>query len=163
MAIRSKAVQDTKKLRTEIHHLGNKVGLSIKPSKDILEVFTSPSTGMFYVTFTQANEFTSLCPITKAPDFADIRILYRPNTKCVESKALKLYLHSFRNTGAFGEAITNRIADDLFDVLKPAFLAVVGDFHARGGLQWKTEALRGDCVASHDLSPMDTIQLTKFR
>ena len=154
-------VQDISKLGEELKALGRTVKGFSEPSVDILEAFTTPSRELFYVTFAQEGEFTSNCPLTGQPDFADIRILYRPNSLCVESKALKLYLQSFRNTGAFGEAITNRIADDLVTKLKPAFLVVIGDFKARGGIAWKAEAIRHEAdIASH---PLDALQLSKFR
>jgi 7-cyano-7-deazaguanine reductase len=72
--------------------------------------------------------------MTGQPDFADIRISYIPDAKCVELKSLKLYLWSFRQTGAFHEDVTNTILDDLVLVLKPLALEVVGDFNIRGGI-----------------------------
>ena len=79
-------------------------------------------------------EFTSLCPKTGQPDFAQIHINYIPNNKCVESKSLKLYLFSFRSSGEFMEDITNRIAKDLEQVLDPLYLEVYADFNPRGGI-----------------------------
>lgn len=83
-----------------------------------------------------APEFTSLCPLTGQPDFATIVIKYHPNDWCVESKALKLYLGSFRNTGEFHEACVQRIAQDLFDLLAPYWLEVQGQFTPRGGIKF---------------------------
>ena len=79
-------------------------------------------------------EFTSLCPKTGQPDFATIKISYVPNDACVESKSLKLYLVSFRNHGEFHEACVNRIANDLVELLEPAWLSVTGEFTPRGGI-----------------------------
>ena len=78
-----------------------------------LDTFTSPRPGRpFTITF-ETEEFTCLCPLTGQPDFAKLRILYQPDQLCVESKSLKLYLWSFRDQGAFHEAVTNQILDDL--------------------------------------------------
>ena len=87
----------------------------------------------YWITF-ETSEFTSLCPITGQPDFATIKIEYIPGEFCVESKSLKLYLFSFRQTGTFYEEIVNRIYTDLDGLLKPRRLVVNGDFTARGGI-----------------------------
>ena len=100
----------------------------------LLEVFQNPQMEDDYTISIQAPEFTSLCPITKQPDFATISIEYSPDQLCVESKSLKLYLFSYRNEGSFHEAIVNRIARDLFDLMKPHFIEVEGQFSARGGI-----------------------------
>jgi len=80
------------------------------------------------------NEFTSLCPKTNQPDFARIFINYIPSKYLVESKSLKLYLFSFRNHGAFHEDCINVICEDLFKLLKPNFIEVIGEFNPRGGI-----------------------------
>lgn len=86
-----------------------------------------------------APEFTSLCPLTGQPDFARIVIDYVPDEWCVESKALKLYLGSFRQTGEFHEACVQRIADALIELLDPVSLSVRGEFTPRGGIPfWPT-------------------------
>lgn len=110
-----------------------------KPSQKILETFENqhPKT-MYLVPFSMPrDEFTSLCPKTGQPDQAKMEIIYVPNEKMVESKSLKLYLFSFRNTGEFHEDVVNRIAKDLFEVLKPKYLRVYGDFAPRGGISIK--------------------------
>ena len=104
-----------------------------KPSKD-LEPFANPNPGRDYEISFEAPEFTCLCPMTGQPDFATIRIRYVPDEKCVELKSLKLYLWSYRDEGAFHEAVTNRIADDLISALDPRFIEVEGDFFVRGGI-----------------------------
>jgi len=104
------------------------------PDEAELETFENANQPRkYWITFETA-EFTSLCPITGQPDFATIRIEYIPAERCVESKSLKLYLFSFRQTGTFYEEIVNRIYTDLNDLLKPRRLVVNGDFTARGGI-----------------------------
>jgi 7-cyano-7-deazaguanine reductase len=102
-------------------------------SKD-LEVFPNPHPERDYLISFECPEFTCLCPRTGQPDFATIRIRYVPDTKCVELKSLKLYLWSYRNEGAFHEAVTNRILDDIVRATTPRFIEVVGDFLVRGGI-----------------------------
>src|SRR6266513_3033871 len=105
--------------------------MTTQPSKD-LQVFPNPNPGRDDEISFEAPEFTCLCPMTGQPDFATIRIRYVPNERCVELKSLKLYLWSFRDEGAFHEAVTNRIADDLIQLLDPRFIEVEGDFLVRG-------------------------------
>jgi 7-cyano-7-deazaguanine reductase len=80
------------------------------------------------------DEFTSLCPVTGQPDFGEITIEYVPRRRIVESKSLKLYLHSFRNLGIFQEEIVNRILRDLKKLLSPRYIRVTGRFKPRGGI-----------------------------
>jgi len=107
--------------------------MSTAPSKN-LETFANPKPERDYEIRFECPEFTCLCPMTGQPDFATIRIAYVPDQLCVELKSLKLYLWSFRNEGAFHEAVTNRILDDLVRALKPRRCEVVGDFLVRGGI-----------------------------
>lgn len=79
-------------------------------------------------------EFTCLCPKTGQPDFATLHLEYVPDATCVELKSLKLYVWSYRSEGAFHEAVTNRILDDLVAVLKPRFARLAADFNVRGGI-----------------------------
>ena len=79
-------------------------------------------------------EFTCLCPKTGQPDFATLHLEYVPDRKCVELKSLKLYVWSFRNEGAFHEAVTNRILDDLVRLMQPRFIRLRADFNVRGGI-----------------------------
>ena len=104
-----------------------------KPSKQ-LETFKNPAPDRDYEIVFDCPEFTCLCPMTGQPDFARFTITYVPDKLCVELKSLKLYLWSFRNEGAFHEAVTNGITDDLFGLLAPRRLTVVGDFNVRGGI-----------------------------
>ncbi len=107
--------------------------MSTKPSKT-LDVFKNPHPGRDYEIRFECPEFTCVCPKTGQPDFATIRILYIPDKLCVELKSLKLYLWSYRNEGAFHEAVTNRILDDLVKAVRPRFMQIEGDFYVRGGI-----------------------------
>lgn len=110
-----------------------------RPEDAVLECFHNQHPDSLYlVPFIQErDEFTSLCPKTGQPDHARMEIVYVPNDLMVESKALKLYLFSFRNTGEFHEDVCNRIAKDLFEAMHPKYLRVYGNFAARGGLAIK--------------------------
>jgi 7-cyano-7-deazaguanine reductase len=79
-------------------------------------------------------EFTCLCPKTGQPDFATLQLEYVPHAVCVELKSLKLYVWSYRNEGAFHEAVTNRILDDLVSLLRPRFIRLTPEFNVRGGI-----------------------------
>jgi len=104
-----------------------------KPSKD-LQTFKNPSPDRDYEILFDIPEFTCLCPLTGQPDFAHFKIRYTPDTLCVELKSLKMYMWSFRDEGAFHEAVTNRILDDLVKLVKPRKMTVEGDFFVRGGI-----------------------------
>ena len=99
-----------------------------------LEVFPNPTPGRDYHIHMEITEFTCLCPKTGQPDFATLVLDYVPDKKCVELKSLKLYIWSYRNEGAFHEAVTNRIVDDLVSVLKPRYLRLTARFFVRGGI-----------------------------
>jgi len=104
-----------------------------KPSRS-LESFPNPSPGRDYLIRMQIPEFTCLCPKTGQPDFATLFLDYVPDRRCVELKSLKLYIWSFRNEGAFHEAVTNRICDDLVGLLSPRLLRLRARFFVRGGI-----------------------------
>ena len=106
---------------------------STRPSKT-LETFPNPSPDRDYEIRFECPEFTCVCPMTGQPDFAVIRITYVPGRVCVELKSLKLYLWSYRDEGAFHEAVTNRILDDLLAAVRPRRAEVIGDFFVRGGI-----------------------------
>ena len=99
-----------------------------------LETFSNPSPERDYEIAIRCPEFTSVCPKTGLPDFGEIRITYVPDGKCLELKALKLYMIDFRNRGIFYEAVTNQILDDLVAACAPRRMTVVGDFSVRGGI-----------------------------
>ncbi|MGE5304398.1 MAG: preQ(1) synthase [Alphaproteobacteria bacterium] len=107
--------------------------MATQPSKQ-LETFPNPSPGRDYEIAMECPEFTCVCPRTGQPDFATIRIRYVPATLCIELKSLKLYLWSYRNEGAFHEAVINKILDDLVSACHPNSMTVVGDFNIRGGI-----------------------------
>ncbi|MDZ4772369.1 MAG: preQ(1) synthase [Planctomycetota bacterium] len=104
-----------------------------------LESFPNPVVGRDYEIRFDCREFTCLSPKTGQPDFATIRIRYTPNERCVELKSLKLYLWSYRDQGAFHEAVTNKILDDLVRAIQPKRLVVEGDFLVRGGIHTVVE------------------------
>ena len=103
-------------------------------SNEILETFPNPQPGRDYTIRMRIPEFTCLCPKTGQPDFATLHLEYVPDRKCVELKSLKLYVWSFRNEGAFHEAVTNRMVDDLVRLMKPRFVRLTADFNVRGGI-----------------------------
>ncbi len=113
--------------------------MSTEPTKNV-ETFENPAPQRDYEIRFDCPEFTCLCPKTGQPDFATIRIRYVPDQLCVELKSLKLYLWSYRNEGAFHEAITNRILEDLVAATQPRKMTVEGDFWVRGGITTVVEA-----------------------
>ena len=104
-----------------------------RPSKR-LQTFANPSRSRDYRICMEIPEFTCLCPMTGQPDFATLSLEYIPDRLCVELKSLKLYAWSFRNEGAFHEAVTNRILDDLVKATKPRFMRLTAKFNVRGGI-----------------------------
>ncbi|RMG28461.1 MAG: NADPH-dependent 7-cyano-7-deazaguanine reductase QueF [Gammaproteobacteria bacterium] len=104
-----------------------------QPSKE-LETFENPEPGRDYTIRIRVPEFTCLCPKTGQPDFATLHIEYVPDRLCVELKSLKLYVWSFREEGAFHEAVTNRILDDLVAATQPRFMRLTAEFNVRGGI-----------------------------
>jgi 7-cyano-7-deazaguanine reductase len=105
-----------------------------------LETFPNPRPEREFEIAINCPEFTSVCPKTGLPDFGTIRIRYVPDQLCIELKALKYYLLSFRNQGIFYEAATNKILDDLVKACAPRRMVVIGDFTARGGITTKVTA-----------------------
>ncbi len=99
-----------------------------------LETFPNPNPERDYEISMECPEFTCLCPKTGQPDFATIKIIYTPDSLCIELKSLKLYLWSYRDQGAFHEAVTNEILDDLVAAVSPRKMKIIGDFYVRGGI-----------------------------
>ncbi|MDA1116654.1 MAG: preQ(1) synthase [Proteobacteria bacterium] len=99
-----------------------------------LQTFRNPSPERDYRIRMEMPEFTCLCPLTGQPDFALLELEYVPDRLCVELKSLKLYVWSFRNQGAFHEAVTNRILDDLVRAARPRFMRLTARFNVRGGI-----------------------------
>lgn len=114
--------------------------LPASPDHARLEVFANTHPDRDYEIGFDCPEFTALCPITGQPDFGQITIVYIPDRYCLESKALKLYLGSFRNHGTFHEAVVNRIRDDIVKVVAPRRLTVTGNFRPRGGISIRVTA-----------------------
>ena len=104
-----------------------------KPSKS-LDTFPNPEAARDYLIHMEIPEFTCLCPKTGQPDFATLVLDYIPDRTCVELKSLKLYIWSYRNEGAFHEAVTNRILDDLVAATQPRFMRLTAKFYVRGGV-----------------------------
>ena len=104
-----------------------------RPSKR-LQTFVNPSPRRDYRICMEIPEFTCLCPMTGQPDFATLSLEYIPDRLCVELKSLKLYVWSFRDQGAFHEAVTNRILEDLVKAASPRFMRLTAKFNVRGGI-----------------------------
>jgi 7-cyano-7-deazaguanine reductase len=107
--------------------------MTTRPAKK-LDTFPNPKSARDYAILFDCPEFTCLCPITGQPDFATITIDYTPDQLCVELKSLKLYLWSYRDEGAFHEAVTNQICDDIVAAIAPRRITVTGKFWVRGGI-----------------------------
>lgn len=105
-----------------------------------LETFANPKPERDYEIRIEIPEFTCLCPKTGQPDFATLHLRYVPDQLCVELKSLKLYIFGFRDQGAFHEAVTNRILDDLVRALAPRRMDLTADFNLRGGIHTVVEA-----------------------
>jgi 7-cyano-7-deazaguanine reductase len=101
---------------------------------DTLETFDNPEPGRDYTVRIRVPEFTCLCPKTGQPDFAELTLEYVPDRRCVELKSLKLYVWSYRDQGAFHEAVTNRILADLVEATAPRFMRLTAEFNVRGGI-----------------------------
>ncbi len=140
--------------------LGKKTVYRDDYAPEVLETFENRHQDNDYWVRFNCPEFTSLCPITGQPDFAEIRISYIPDVKMVESKSLKLYMFSFRNHGDFHEDCVNIIMKDLIRLMDPKYIEVTGIFTPRGGISiWpyanygrpgtKYERLAEERFASH--------------
>jgi 7-cyano-7-deazaguanine reductase len=110
------------------------------PSAKVIETFPNRFLRRNYSVRFECADFTSLCPVTGQPDFATIRIEYIPGARCIETKSLKFYLASYRNTRSFNEEIINRILDDLVEACAPREVTVHGAFAARGGITLTVDA-----------------------
>ena len=120
--------------REELQALGRESVYSQKYAPEVLETFENQHPDNDYWVRFNCPEFTTLCPITGQPDFAEIRISYVPDKRMVESKSLKLYLFSFRSHGDFHEDCVNTIMKDLVKLMDPKYLEVTGFFTPRGGI-----------------------------
>ena len=114
--------------------LGNSTVYKTDYDPSVLETFVNKHPGNDYWVRFNCPEFTSLCPITGQPDYAEIRIEYIPDERMFESKSLKLYLFSYRNHGDFHEDCVNKIMKDLISLMDPKYIEVTGFFTPRGGI-----------------------------
>jgi len=116
--------------------LGNKDTTYVTDyAPELLEAFENEYPDRDYVVKFTCPEFTTMCPMTNQPDFATVYISYIPDKKMIESKALKLYLFSYRNYGGFHEDSMNQIMDDIIKLIEPRYIEVLGAFNARGGIE----------------------------
>jgi 7-cyano-7-deazaguanine reductase len=104
-----------------------------RPAKS-LQTFPNPAPQRDFRIHMEIPEFTCLCPMTGQPDFATLELDFVPDRRCVELKSLKLYVWSYRNQGAYHEAVTNRIVDDIVRAIQPRFLRLSARFYVRGGI-----------------------------
>jgi len=128
--------------------------MSTQPNTD-LETFPNPNTERDYTIRIDTPEFTCLCPKTGQPDFATLTLEYVPNESCIELKSFKLYVWSYRDKGAFHEAVTNEILNDLVTACAPRFMRLSAEFNVRGGVYTTV-------VAEHkadNWQPKEVIQL----
>ncbi|MBY0578685.1 MAG: preQ(1) synthase [Burkholderiales bacterium] len=124
----------------------------------ILEIFPNPNPDRDYHIHMEIPEFTCLCPKTSQPDFATLYLDYIPNETCIELKSLKLYIVSYRSKGAFHEAVTNLILDDLIAATQPRFMRLTAKFYVRGGIFTNV-------VAEHRMDgwePRPLVDLSRF-
>ncbi|MCG6895538.1 MAG: preQ(1) synthase [Thiocapsa sp.] len=121
-----------------------------------LETFPNPQPGRDYSIRIRIPEFTCLCPKTGQPDFAELTLEYVPEARCVELKALKLYVWSYRDQGAFHEAVTNQILDDLVQATEPRFMRLTAEFNVRGGIYTTV-------VAEHRAAGWEAAQPVRLR
>ena len=137
--------------------LGKKTEYRSTYAPEVLEAFQNKHPENDYWVRFNCPEFTSLCPITGQPNFAEIRINYLPGEKMVESKSLKLYLLSFRNHGDFHEDCINKIMKDLIALMDPKYIEVTGIFTPRGGISiwpfanWGRPGTKYEEIARHRL------------
>lgn len=122
-----------------------------------LETFNNPNSERDYAIRIRIPEFTCLCPKTGQPDFATLHLEYVAETHCIELKSLKNYVWAFRELGAFHEAVTNRILDDLVAVAQPRYMRLTAEFNVRGGIYTTivAEHRAPDWAPKHPPNPLD--------
>ena len=120
---------------------------ALQVSKE-LQTFPNPHPNNFYVIAFSTDEFTTLCPMTGQPDFAQLTVEYCPNQKCLESKSIKQFLWSFRDEGNFHEDVTNIILNAMVGACEPKWMVVKGHFNIRGGIDFVITATHGDAPKS---------------
>jgi 7-cyano-7-deazaguanine reductase len=102
----------------------------------VLQTFPNPHPGNDYIIRFQTSEFTTLCPMTGQPDFAQLTVEYSPDALCLESKSIKQYLWSFRDEGHFHEDVTNIILNAMVAACAPRWMTVTGHYNVRGGIDF---------------------------
>ena len=115
-------------------------GLPGSVAPEVLETFENRYPHRDYVIRFDAEDFTSLCPVTGQPDFASLEIEYVAHKRCIETKSLKFYLGSYRNCASFNEEVANRILEDLVTACAPKRMRVLGRFASRGGISVTVQA-----------------------
>ena len=125
-----------------------------------LETFANPQIERDYTVRMQIPEFTCLCPRTGQPDFATLDLEYVPDRLCVELKSLKLYIWSFRDRGAFHEAVTNEMANRLETALRPRFLRLTARFNVRGGIHTSVIAEHGGLPRERAAASLHELETT---
>jgi 7-cyano-7-deazaguanine reductase len=133
----------------ELTILGRSRRLPAVPEEAVLESFPNRHPQRDYWVMLDYPEFASLCPVTGQPDSARLRIGYVPGEKCLETKSLKFYLASWRNTPLFNEDIVNRVLDDIVKACAPKKAIVRGEFAARGGIRLTCQASVPDGVVDN--------------
>lgn len=128
--------------------------MSTQASTD-LETFPNPNIERDYTIRIDTPEFTCLCPKTGQPDFATLSLEYVPDNSCIELKAFKLYVWSYRDKGAFHEAVTNQVLDDLVKACEPRFMRLSAEFNVRGGVYTTVVAE----YKADDWQPSNPVQL----
>ena len=144
----------------ELKQLGEKAPLPVSPEEAVLEAVENPHKDVDYNIRFTCPEFTSLCPLTGQPDFAKFIIDYIPGEQILESKSLKLFMHSFRNHGDFHEACTIYIAKRIVEEVKPKWLRIAGLWYPRGGIPidifWQTgEPPKGTVIPELETKPYE--------
>jgi 7-cyano-7-deazaguanine reductase len=127
----------------DLKHLKPGTAYAYELDPELLDTFPNPHPQRPYEIRFFTREVTSLCPITGQPDFYSVEIRYVPSARCIESKSLKLYLFSFRNTGLFAEDLANRVLHDLTTACEPQWMQVVCRMNPRGGISLTVTAEHG--------------------
>ena len=131
----------------ELKHLrpgGTEYRTEIDP--ELIDTFSNPRRNRSYEIRFVTDEVTSLCPVTGQPDFYTVDVTYIPADRCIESKSLKLYLFSFRNSGLFAEDMANRVLEDLSGACSPQWMRVVCRMKPRGGIALTVTAEHGEAI-----------------
>lgn len=142
---------------SELKQLGTMVDIPTRPEDAVLDTFQNQNPAIDYVVRLTAPELTSICPITKQPDFAVLIVDYVPHQRLVESKSFKLFLESFRTVGTFNEDCTSYIHQRLCQSLAPKYIRTVGLWNARGGITIDVVLESGKLPANCLLLPLERV------